>query len=63
MTSEHINVIMINILGKIALTITAYHFYVNGELFLAGLFAGWILIEIITLVFMAIYAIVFTIWR
>jgi len=59
---DRFTLLVANIAVKVALTIAAYHFSTVGNMFLAGMCLGWILLEALGLVILAgaiVYAILF----
>lgn len=63
MTNSTTVLLLLNISIKLALAAIAYYFYTVGDMFLAGVFIGWIIMELITILFIAVGTLVTLIWR
>lgn len=61
MDTNRFALIVANIAMKAALTIVAYHFYTVGNMFLAGLCLGWVLLEVLCVILTLGAALMFTI--
>lgn len=53
--------LMANLAVKAALTVAAYHFYTIGDMFLAGICLGWVLLEVLDVILALGAALMFTI--
>ena len=62
MDTNRFVLLIANLAVKAALTIAAYHFYTIGDMFLAGLCLGWVLLEVLGIVLALGSALMFTIY-